>query len=128
VEKLNLSQLIHRGNILVGYIGGWSTTRTFWFIVGIIIAVVGYSLYDNYQRELFIAKNERIIDSLNVEISVKKRENDELNEKAKQLDTELEEERNKVKTVINNFPQEKRPEIKDSDSAVGFIYKFMGKK
>lgn len=127
MEKLNLFQLIHRGNILVDFILKWSKTRLFWFIIGGFIGIVCVTLYDGYQEELFLSKNQRVIDSLNVEISVNQRENEALIVRAKELDILLEEERGKVKTVVNNFSNEKRPEIKTSDSAVKFIYNFIRK-
>jgi hypothetical protein len=85
------------------------------------------SIYDNYQVELAAAKNQRIIDSLNVEISVKSRESDELFKKAEKLDSLLKNQQSDVTNIINNFPSQQRPEIRNSDSAAKFVLDFIRK-
>lgn len=83
------------------------------------------STYDKYQRELFLAQNQRVVDSLEVEIKVKNRENDVLLKKATDLDSLLKIQKNDVTNIIQNFPSQQRPEIKRSDSAVKFIFDFI---
>lgn len=85
------------------------------------------SIYDNYQRKLFFATQQRVIDSLGVEISVKNRENVELTKKSLELEERLVKEKIDVTNVINNFPSQQRPEIKNSDTAVKFILDFIRK-
>ena len=108
-------------------LSGLLRTRPIIFIIGVILGIVGMSLYDNYQTELFLAKKQRIIDSLGVEITVKNRQNDELTSKAQSLEERLAKEKGDVTNVINNFPSQQRPEIKNSDTAVKFILDFIRK-
>ena len=116
-----------RPNVVRHWIIEISKTKQFIFFLGIVIGIVGMSLYDKYQNELFLAKNQRIIDSLSVEISVKNRENDALTKKANELDSLLEIQTGDVTNIINNFPSQQRPEIKNSDSAAKFIFDFIRK-
>ena len=100
-------------------------TKWFTFIIGTLFGVLVMSLYDNYQTELFLARNQKTIDSLGVELLVKTRENDTLTKKATRLDSLLKYQTTEVTTIVNNFPSQQRPEIKTSDSAVRFIFEFM---
>jgi len=127
VAKQKWFQLIQRSNPTFYWIIEIVKTKQFIFLLGIIIGIIGLSLYDKYQSELFLAKNQRIIDSLNVEISVKNRENDVLTIKANELDSLLENQKSDVTNIINNFPSQQRPEIKSSDSAAKFIFDFIRK-
>ena len=125
MAKQKWFQLTRRANIVEHWIVQLSKTKTFIFILGILVGLICMSLYDKYQSELFFAKNQRIIDSLGVEISVKNRENDVLLKKAEELDSLLKNQKNDVTNIINNFPSQQRPEIKRTDSAVKFIFNFM---
>lgn len=127
MAKQKWFQLIQRNNPTLHWIIEIVKTKQFIFLLGIIIGTIGLSLYDKYQNELFLAKNQRIIDSLNVEISVKNRENDVLTTKANELDSLLENQTSDVTNIINNFPSQQRPEIKSSDSAAKFIFDFIRK-
>jgi hypothetical protein len=127
VAKQKWFQHSLRPNVVSHWIIEISKTKQFIFFLGIVIGIVGVSLYDKYQNELFLAKNQRIIDSLNVEISVKNRENDVLTTKANELDSLLENQTSNVTNIINNFPSQQRPEIKSSDSAAKFIFDFIRK-
>ena len=127
MAKQKWFQLIQRSNPIFYWIIEIVKTKQFIFLLGIIIGIIGLSLYDKYQSELFLAKNQRIIDSLNVEISVKNRENDVLTTKANELDSLLENQTSDVTNIINNFPSQQRPEIKSSDSAAKFIFDFIRK-
>jgi hypothetical protein len=125
VAKQKWFQRTRRANIVEDWVVKFVKTKWFTFIVGILFGILLMSLYDNYQTQLFLAKNQKTIDSLNVEISVKNRENDILTHKAGQLDSLLKNQTTDVTNVINNFPSQQRPEIKSSDSAVKFIFQFM---
>jgi hypothetical protein len=127
VVKQKWFQHSQRANIVSHWIIELTKTKQFIFIIGFIIGVIGMSLYDRYETELFLAKNQRIIDSLGVEISVKNRENEVLNKKANELDSLLEIQKDDVTNIINNFPEHQRPEIKNSDSAAKFIFDFIRK-
>lgn len=127
MAKQKWFQLSQRANIVQHRIIEVSKTKPFIFIVGILIGIVGMSIYDNYQRELFIVKNQRIVDSLGVELAIKERENYLILERAEILDGRIEEERNKVTTIVNNFPSQKRPEIRNTDSAAKFVLEFIRK-
>ena len=125
MAKQNLFRLSPRSNTFFSWIVKVSKKKTSVFIFGLIVGVICMSLYDKYQSELFQSKNQRIIDSLGVEISVKNRENDVLLKKADELDSLLKNQKNDVTNIINNFPSQQRPEIKRTDSAVKFIFNFM---
>lgn len=125
MEKQKWFQLIQQGKSVIEYTSSWSKTRTFWFVIGIVIAIAGYTAYDKISRQLFLANSQRIIDSLNIELNVKNKQYDELSKKADELDLKLEEERKRTTTVINNFASIQRPEIKNQDSAISFIYNFI---
>lgn len=125
MAKQKWFQRTRRANIVEDWVVKFVKTKWFTFIVGILFGILLMSLYDNYQTQLFLAKNQKTIDSLNVEISVKNRENDMLTHKAGQLDSLLKNQTMDVTNVINNFPSQQRPEIKSSDSAVKFIFQFM---
>jgi len=127
VAKQKWFQHSHRANIVSHWIIEVSKTKPFIFVLGIIIGVICISIYDNYQVELAAAKNQRIIDSLNVEISVKSRESDELFKKAEKLDSLLKNQQSDVTNIINNFPSQQRPEIRNSDSAAKFVLDFIRK-
>ena len=127
MAKQKWFQHFHRANIVRHWIIEISKTKSFIFILGIIIGVICISIYDNYQVELAAAKNQRIIDSLNVEISVKSRESDELFKKAEKLDSLLKNQQSDVTNIINNFPSQQRPEIRNSDSAAKFVLDFIRK-
>lgn len=127
MAKQKWFQHFHRANIVRHWIIEISKTKSFIFILGIIIGVICISIYDNYQVELAAAKNQRIIDSLNVEISVKNRESDELFKKAEKLDSLLKNQQSDVTNIINNFPSQQRPEIRNSDSAAKFVLDFIRK-
>lgn len=127
MEKQKWFQLIQQGKSVIEYTSSWSKTRTFWFVIGIVLAIAGYTAYDKISRQLFLANSQRIIDSLNLEINAKNRQYDELSKKADELDLKLEEERKRTTTVINNFASVQRPEIKNQDSAISFIYNFIGR-
>lgn len=120
-------QLSQRANIVSHWIIEVSKTKPFIFLLGIVLGVIAISVYDGYQRELFLAKNQRIVDSLNVELSVKERENYLLLQRAEILDGKIEEQKKEVTTIVNNFPSQKRPEISNKDSAVKFIIDFIRK-
>lgn len=125
MEKLNLFQLSHRGNIFAGIILNWTKTRTFWFFIGTIVAIFAYSIYDSYQRELFYAKQQRIVDSLGVEMVVKQRQYSELELQAKNLDSLLTEERKRLTVVNQTFNQFSRPPLNNKDSAGKYILNFI---
>ena len=127
MAKQKWFQHSHRTNIVRHWIIEVSKTKPFIFVLGIIIGVICISIYDNYQVELAAAKNQRIIDSLNVEISVKNRESDELFKKAEKLDSLLKNQQSDVTNIINNFPSQQRPEIRNSDSAAKFVLDFIRK-
>jgi hypothetical protein len=127
VAKQKWFQHSHRANIVSHWIIEVSKTKPFIFVLGITIGVICISIYDNYQVELAAAKNQRIIDSLNVEISVKSRESDELFKKAEKLDSLLKNQQSDVTNIINNFPSQQRPEIRNSDSAAKFVLDFIRK-
>jgi len=127
VAKQKWFQPSQRANIVSHWIIEVSKTKPFIFVLGITLGVVFMSIYDSYQVELSAAKNQRIIDSLNVEISVKNRESDELSKKAERIDSLLKNQQLDVTNVINNFPSQQRPEIKNSDSAAKFVLDFIRK-
>jgi hypothetical protein len=127
VAKQKWFQHSHRANIVSHWIIEVSKTKPFIFVLGITIGMICISIYDNYQVELAAAKNQRIIDSLNVEISVKSRESDELFKKAEKLDSLLKNQQSDVTNIINNFPSQQRPEIRNSDSAAKFVLDFIRK-
>lgn len=127
MAKQKWFQHSHRANIVRHWIIEVSKTKPFIFVLGIIIGVICISIYDNYQVELAAAKNQRIIDSLNIEISVKNRESDELFKKAEKLDSLLKNQQSDVTNIINNFPSQQRPEIRNSDSAAKFVLDFIRK-
>jgi hypothetical protein len=125
VAKQKWFQLSQKTNLL-GQLGfKFLKTKWFTFIIGTLFGVLVMSLYDNYQTELFLARNQKTIDSLGVELLVKTRENDTLTKKATRLDSLLKYQTTEVTTIVNNFPSQQRPEIKTSDSAVRFIFEFM---
>ena len=125
MAKQNSFRLSLKSDTLFSWIVKVSKKKTFVFVIGIILGIICMSLYDKYQSELFQSKNQRIIDSLGVEISVKNRENDVLLKKADELDSLLKNQKKDVTNIINNFPSQQRPEIKRTDSAVKFIFNFM---
>jgi hypothetical protein len=125
VAKQKWFQRPRRANVVEHWILKFVKTKWFTFIVGIVFGIIIMSLYDKYQTELFMARNQKTIDSLNVEISIKARENDTLIKKATRLDSLLKNQTSDVTNIINNFPSQQRPEIKSSDSAVKFIFQFM---
>lgn len=127
MAKQKWFQHSHRANIVSHWIIEVSKTKPFIFVLGITLGVICISIYDNYQVELAAAKNQRIIDSLNVEISVKSRESDELFKKAEKLDSLLKNQQSDVTNIINNFPSQQRPEIRNSDSAAKFVLDFIRK-
>lgn len=127
MAKRKWFQLSPKSEVVYYTLSGLLRTRPIIFIIGVILGIVGMSLYDNYQTELFLAKKQRIIDSLGVEITVKNRQNDELTSKAQSLEERLAKEKGDVTNVINNFPSQQRPEIKNSDTAVKFILDFIRK-
>lgn len=125
MAKQKWFQLSQKTNLL-GQLGfKFLKTKWFTFIIGTLFGVLVMSLYDNYQTELFLARNQKTIDSLGVELLVKTRENDTLTKKATRLDSLLKYQTTEVTTIVNNFPSQQRPEIKTSDSAVRFIFEFM---
>ena len=127
VAKQKWFQQNRRANAVQHWIIELSKTRFFIFIVGLLIGLAIASIYDSYEKELAASKNQRMIDSLNVEISVKNRENTILLTKADSLDSLLKNQTNDVTNIINNFPSQQRPEIKNSDSAVKFVIDFIRK-
>lgn len=125
MAKQNSFRLSLKSDTFFNWVIRVSKKKTFIFVLGVIVGIIGTSLYDKYQSELFLAKNQRTIDSLGVEVSIKNRENDILLKKAEGIDSLLKYQKNDVTNIINNFPTQQRPEIKRSDSAVKFIFDFM---
>ena len=125
MAKLNLFQLIHRGNIFVGHILNWSKTRTFWFFFGALLAIVGYAIYDNYQRQLFEARYQVQIAALEAKINIKQQQYTELELEAQTLDSLLSEEKKRLTTVNQTFNQFSRPIINNKDSAASYVLDFI---
>lgn len=125
MAKQKWFQPFQRANIVQSWILKIVKTKSFIFILGFLIGIISMSVYDEYQRQLFLAKNQRVVDSLEVEIKVKNRENDVLLKKAIDLDSLLKIQKTDVTNIIQNFPSQQRPEIKRSDSAVKFIFDFI---
>lgn len=125
MAKLNLFQLIHRGNVFVGYILNWSKTRTFWFFIGALFAIVGYTIYEDYQRKLFEARHQATIAALETKINIKQQEYTELEAEAYRLDSMLIEERKRLTTVNQTFNQFSRPIINNKDSAASYVLDFI---
>lgn len=125
MAKQKWFQPFQRANIVQSWILKIAKTKSFIFVLGFFIGIIGISVYDDYQRQLFLAKNQRVVDSLEVEIKVKNRENDVLLKKAIDLDSLLKIQKTDVTNIIQNFPSQQRPEIKRSDSAVKFIFDFI---
>lgn len=125
MAKLNLFQLIHRGNVFVGYILNWSKTRTFWFFIGVLLAIIGYAIYEDYQRKLFEARHQATIAALETKINIKQQEYTELEAEAYRLDSMLIEERKRLTTVNQTFNQFSRPIINNKDSAASYVLDFI---
>lgn len=125
MAKLNLFQLIHRGNIFVGYITNWAKTRTFWFFFGFLLAILGYSRYQEYQRQLFEARHQVAIATLEAKINIKEQQYAELELEAHTLDSLLIEERKRLTTVNQTFNQFSRPIINNKDSAASYVLDFI---
>ena len=125
MAKLNLFQLIHRGNVFVGYILNWSKTRTFWFFIGVLLAIIGYAIYEDYQRKLFEARHQATIAALETKINIKQQEFTELELEANRLDSMLIEERKRLTTVNQTFNQFSRPIINNKDSAASYVLDFI---
>ena len=125
MAKLNLFQLIHRGNIFVGHILNWSKTRTFWFFFGALLAIVGYAIYEHYQHQLFEARHQATVAALETKINIKAQQYTELELEAHKLDSLLTDEKNKLKTVNQTFNQFSRPIINNKDSAASYVLDFI---
>lgn len=125
MAKLNLFQLIHRGNVFVGHVLNWSKTRTFWFFIGGLLAIIGYAIYEDYQRKLFEARHQATIAALETKINIKQQEYTELELEAERLDSMLIEEKKRLTTVNQTFNQFSRPIINNKDSAASYVLDFI---
>ncbi|WWT39302.1 hypothetical protein [Microcystis phage Mel-JY01] len=97
------------------------------FLIGAVIGTVLYMQYQRTQMEIFLRQNNKKIDSLSNLVEIKKKEYVELEYKVQELDSLLQRERYMLADVIQKYPKTKRKEITNKDSAVQFLYNFIGK-
>ena len=91
----------------------------------IIIIGIGFTFYDIFKLNQSISHNERIVDSLKVELNKHQIKYDSLYKVLTTLDSTVSNQEERVKIIKQSFYYYKTPPIYNSDSATKYLKDFI---
>lgn len=94
-------------------------------VIVLILLFFGYFFYTLSQKNEIIKNNQKIVDSLRIEIVNYNKKYDSLQIVANKLDTLIQQQEVKVVTIKERFIVYKTDEIKDPSEAYKYVIKFI---